>query len=304
MSLELVCEWLDPVSRTNALQLKSLQLGRLRAGAYTKDHIASVYQHNVFRLEKMLPIIAAAGFRAFRVSSSLFPLADVSSVDPFSLESVTSCLTRIGAWAAKLRFRLTTHPGQFVVLSSDDQDIVRRSQRELEHHGRVFDAMDLPRTQWAAINVHGGKRGRKERLIAAVEDLPASVSDRLTLENDEFSYTALDLAEVSRETGVPVCLDSHHHSFNQGNLTLAEAHELTLSTWPTSVRPLQHLSNSEPGCADTVTAKRCHSWYVYHVPEVQRSANERGDIDLSMEFKGKNIAIIAALSQFKLTLAT
>jgi UV DNA damage endonuclease len=252
----------------------------------------------------MLPVIAAAGFRAFRVSSSLFPLADVSPVDPLTIVTIVNALKRIGSWALQRRFRLTTHPGQFVVLSSDDAGVIERSCRELEHHGRVFDAMGLPRTPWAAINVHGGKRGRSGRLIATVKKLSSSIRDRLTLENDEFSYTVMDLAEVSRETGVPVCFDSHHHSFNPGKLDLAEAHELSLATWPAHVRPLQHLSNSEPGCAANPGAMRRHSWAVHHVPDVQRSANESGVIDLSMEFKGKNIAIFAALSRFNLTLAT
>ena len=164
--------------------------------------------------------------------------------------------------------------------------------------------MGLPRTPWAAINVHGGKRGGSDRLARAVAALPDAVRDRLTLENDECSYTALDLALVSRSTGVPVCLDSHHHSLNPGGLDLAEAHELALATWPAGVRPLQHLSNSEPGCGPGLGARRRHSWAVHHVPDVQRAANERGQIDLSMEFKGKNLAVLPAAARFDLTLAT
>lgn len=304
MSLEIVCEWLDPVTRENVLRQRSLQLCRLRSGAYTREHVSFVYEHNVRRLEAVLPFVAAAGFRAFRVSSSLFPLADVGPVDPLSLPMVLDALDRIGVWAACTGFRLTTHPGQFVVLSSEDAGVVERSVCELELHGRVFDAMGLPRTPWAAINVHGGKRGGSDRLALAIAALPDAVRDRLTLENDECSYTVFDLALVSRSTGVPVCLDSHHHSLNPGGLDLVEAHELTLVTWPTGVRPIQHLSNSEPGCGPGLCARRKHSWAVHHVPDVQRTANERGQIDLSMEFKGKNLAVLPAAAMFGLTLVT
>jgi len=304
MTLELVCEFLDLETLENKLTQRSLQLGAFRAGKYDRAKIIKTYEQNVTTLRDGLHAVEAAGFHAFRISSSLFPLFDVAGVDPLSCPRVLDSLAEIGRHASQTGMRLTTHPGQFVVLSSLDEAVVARSLAELEMHGRIFDAIGLPRTQWASINVHGGKRGRGDALAKAIDRLSDGVRTRLTLENDEFSFTALDVAHVSLSTGVPLCLDSHHHSLNDGGIDLCDAHDLAIATWPDEVRPLQHLSNSEPSCGESITARRKHSWMVHNVPQVQLDAHERGVIDISMEFKGKNIAILAAVKSFGLTLAT
>ena len=52
--------------------------------------------------------------------------------------------------------RLIFHPDHFVKLASNKDDVVERSVTDLENHGAMLDAMELPRTPYNAINIHIG----------------------------------------------------------------------------------------------------------------------------------------------------
>lgn len=305
--LGLVCHYLTSDSRgklINAMDEHHLQLGRLRSGKYTIESIRATYLHNVSSLRRMLPTIVASGIRHFRVSSSLLPLADQVERSTWDNDVLRRELASVGSYVRANGIRLTTHPGQFCVLSSDDPRVVDNTVAELSIHGWIFDSMGLDRSPLYAINVHGGKRGRLTPLKRAIDLLPDSARRRLTLENDETCYSVTDLVDVHVSTGVPVCFDSHHHVFNDGCLDMDEAYEAACLTWPDGVRPLQHVSSTEPNLANgSFSDRRKHSAMAHHVPEVQIRGLRNGEVDVECEFKMKNIAIVDLARRFEVPLA-
>lgn len=293
--LGLCCHWLDKNNK-NLLPSKRLQLGRFNDGKYTEKRIRSTYIDNLTTFKDILPKIHASGIRVFRMSSAMFSLYDKVPSDYWDNEVVNGLLEDIGKFILSHNMRLTTHPDQFVVLSSDNPTTVENAIRELEFHAWVFDQMKLPRIPYYAINVHAGGKPTQARfnsLLESIGKLSSSAKSRLTLENCEFGWSVKNLVKVSETTHVPVVFDSHHHSFNPGGLTGAEAMTEAAKTWPISSVPLTHLSNSPESVSSTASAtkRRAHSQFIYEIPEYQKNANNLGHIDIDVEAKMKNHAI-------------
>lgn len=303
------CQWLEKVKRprsgdyhfVNSVNERSLQLGRYVAGKYTPEQIRSTYLHNVNNLIRMLPLISSLGISLFRISSSLFPLADRVDRSLWDNDIIRARLRSVGDIVKSRSMRVTTHPGQFCVLSSDSDRVVENSFNELALHGWIFDAMGLDQSPYYAINIHGGKSGRSSRLIEQIKSLPRSVASRLTLENDESAYSLIDLLHVHRETGVPIVWDSHHHTFNSDDLTLDEGFKLSMLTWPAGIMPLQHISNTEPDHINgSFTDRRKHSNMIHYIPECQLEALRNNTVACEIEAKMKNIAVDNMVNMFHL----
>jgi UV DNA damage endonuclease len=204
MALGVCCHWLEEKVHArsgkrefvNIFDEKTLQLGRYRQGKYSSETIKALYVHNTARLVDMLPKIHKHGIKLFRISSALFPLADQVDSSLLNNVEVINNLKAAGDFVKSTGMRVTTHPGQFCVLSSDSDSVVEKAFVELGIHGWMFDMMGLEATPKYAINIHGGKSDRSSRLIEQIKSLPSNVRNRLTLENDECAYDVIDLLRV------------------------------------------------------------------------------------------------------------
>jgi UV DNA damage endonuclease len=306
--LGLVCHFVEEQKKKNGevvlynkFETKTLQLGRYKAEKYTEEQIKQTYLHNVQKTLEVLPEVVNSGIRLFRLSSNLFPLYDVAPRSCWDNEEVKSVLKSIGKLITMHQMRVCVHPGQFCVLSSDSDSVVEKAFVELGIHGWMFDAMGLDHSTKWAINIHGGKADRSSRLIDQIKSLPDNVRKRLTLENDENSYSVIDLLEVYQETGTPLVFDSHHTTFNDGNLSMDEAYQAACETWPAGVRPLQHISNTEPALINgSTTERRKHSNMIHYVPQCQLDALRNDTIDVEVEAKMKNVAVEAMAKEFEI----
>ncbi len=302
----LCCHYIVPNNKasgfTNILNEKTLQLKGLSAGKYSDEQILATYLNNIKGVSDLLTRAHSEGIRLYRMSSGLMPLWDLVNPNIKNDPKVLTALKKVGDFVLSKGMRMSCHPDQFVVLSSDNPNVIQNSIKMLEMHAWIFDQMGLPDTTYYAINIHGGKRGNDHVLIDSIGKLPSNIRNRLTLENDESSYSVKKLCAVSSAVGVPVVYDSHHHSFNEDGLSSEDAMESAIATW--KVRPLTHLSNTTPGMENgSFRERRKHSDYVHYIPEHQRVANNSDRIDIEAEFKMKNLAIFKAIKDFDLRLA-
>lgn len=307
MSLGVCCQWLEPRTKRdgsvvyeNSINERSLQLGRFQQGLYPSSVVREVYINNIKEIIRVVPKLTRSNLKLFRLSSGLFPLADFNQSLLHDDEQISLLLAEAGNAFKTAGIRVTTHPDQFVVLSSDTPSTVAKSIKELEHHAWVFDKMGMSLSPLAAINIHGGKSNRLDQLIQVISSLPTNVRSRLTLENDESCYSLIDLLKVYSVTGVPVVWDSHHHTFNDGNMTLEEAYNLSKTTWVESgVKPLQHLSNTTPGMErGSFMERRKHSDYIHYIPECQLGGLMNDAVDIDVEAKMKNLAVSKLREKF------
>jgi UV DNA damage endonuclease len=307
MSLGLMCQFLESRTKRNGeivyeniINEKSLQLGAYKDGKYTRDRILETYRGNVKEILRVIPRLNEHNIKSFRLSSSIFPLFEFCGDIARNDEQIKTDLALAGRLFREAGIRVTCHPGQFCVISSDSDRIVENSIGELAYHAFVFDCMGFAISPYYAINIHGGKANREERLIESISRLPENIRGRLTLENDEKCYNVAKLLKIHDKTGVPVVFDSHHYNFGADDIDFVSAFDSTIKTW-NGIKPLQHLSNTEIGKENSsFNERRSHSNYIHRIPELQLSALREDTIDVDVEAKMKNLALLKIRNDFDL----
>ncbi len=208
----------------------------------------------------ILLYLRKVGVRMYRLSSDLAPYVTHPGLHQFhrQIEDCQTELEAIGEMAREDDIRLSFHPGAHVVLNSPDETIVAKSITDLASQAQMLDAMGTD--QRAVVVVHAGgvyddKQAAMERFITAWYTLPERVQSRLTLENDERSFSVEDIHQIHRRTGIRLVFDYLHHlNNNPSKLTRREAAMLCLDTWPATVTPKIHFSS--PRTEMRVTEKR------------------------------------------------
>ena len=280
------------ITRSDRVRFRTLT--RTRYLKLTKEKrlevLDELYRHNLRVLFGALDFCAEHDLHLYRMSANLFPLADwEDGVGRQVLDSLEPDMATFGPKAEALGIRVVVHPEQFVVLNSERPEVVENSIKMLEHHAFVFDRFGLPRSGWAAINIHGGKGGRPNELAETILALPESVCSRLTLENDERAYGAREILEVCKRAGVPMVFDAHHHVVKEGlasfeDESVLELTQLARTTWEPPEWQMVHLSNGKDGPLDNK-----HSDFITEVPsaflevlwvEVEAKAKEEAILGL------------------------
>ena len=115
--------------------------------------------HNVVVTESIVHHCAKSNIGHYRVSSALFPLVtdetlgiDIEELP--DLEQIKEELKQVGDTAREHGVSMGSHPDQFNVLASLNQDAVRRTIGELNMQASVLDMMGLPKDHTAPMNIH------------------------------------------------------------------------------------------------------------------------------------------------------
>ncbi len=280
--LGLVCVTAGTEVRFRALtRTRLLQRGEAERPALLRE----LYADNLRRVETAIAFCEANGIRLYRLSSALFPFADIE-IGSGELDALAPELARIGERATASGIRLLMHPEQFVVLNSDTPQIIENSRQTLDFHARVLDNLQQPRSPWATLILHGGKGGRSERLIETIETLPERVRLRLALENDEDVYGPEDILAICRAVQIPMVYDVHHHVCKAKLTTyddpaVAEMFWAARDTWHPTDWQLTHISNGRETFGDNR-----HSDMITAMPGIYRFAPW-----IEVEAKGKDLAI-------------
>ena len=268
--------------RTLSKLSKSEQQAKLR----------EIYTANIERLAKAIAFCQREQIELYRLSSALFPFAD-EPIGEAILNEFEPQLAQIGNRAIQHQIRLVLHPNQFVVLNSDRQEVIENSFKILKTHAHVLDLLGLPRSPWALINIHGGKGDRAQRLIDNIQQLPANVYSRLTLENDEHTYSSQAIANICQIAGIPMVFDAHHHLVHEhldgyNHPSVGEMLELAKTTWKQPQWQLVHISNGKEHLHDTK-----HSNLIINMPssfqnapwiEIEAKQKERAIFQLRREW--------------------
>jgi UV DNA damage endonuclease len=198
--------------------------------------LSEICLHNANSLLAAVRAVHRLGIGAYRIPSQLFPRTTHPVVgygldDLQDAAAIRKLLASTRSFAHGHGIRLSFHPDQFVMLSSPNQSVTAGSIRELE--SQSIWARDVGAD---VINIHGGgaygdKAQALERFRGVFRDLPDGVSCRLTLENDDVSYTVRDLLPLCEELSIPLVYDVHHHRCNPDGLTVEEATALAGETW-------------------------------------------------------------------------
>ncbi len=211
--------------------------------------LSGICRDNSQTLFETLQRLPALNIQAFRISSELFPLYTHPEAG-YRLEllpdhqKILRIFSECRALAKRLSIRLSLHPDQFVVLVSPHEAVLNSSLAELEYQLLLAELSGAQE-----INLHlGGRYGDKAAAMARFEKvftgLPEGLRGRLTLENDDVSYTVSDLLPLCRKLHMPLVYDVHHHRCLPDELNCLEASQAAADTWNNrKVPPHFHLSS-------------------------------------------------------------
>jgi UV DNA damage endonuclease len=200
------------------------------------------------RLEAILAYCDDHDVRMYRMATALAPYASHPDLPQFR-DAPARCATRlaeVGALARELGIRLSTHPGQYTVLNSEDERVRRLAVEELEVQAEIMDGLGLGAESVVVLHV-GGSAGGVEmamgRFCRGLEALSDAARRRLVVENDDRTFSLRDVMALSNRTGLPVVWDIlHHHCNDPERIPDREALELAIGTWPEGVMPKIHYS--------------------------------------------------------------
>jgi UV DNA damage endonuclease len=251
---------------------------------------------NAEALLASLQFCADNGIGAFRINSQILPVRThaVCGYEVTDLPDGDEIVERFkacGEFAKSHDIRMCFHPDQFVVLNSPRPDVVHRSIEELEYQSEVAEWVGAD-----VVNIHGGGAyGDKAEALAQFAKSLSRLSDRarsrLTVENDDVTYTPSDLLPLYRAEGIPLVYDVHHHRCNQDELSVEEATKQAVSTW--NREPMFHLSSPLEGWKGP-NSNRHHDFInIDDFPNCWRDLS----VTVEVEAKAKELAVLKLKKQ-------
>ena len=284
--LGLCCIFRDQLIRFRTTTARALAMLNRREQLARLRELAT---DNVAALREAIEYCSSHDIGSFRVSSQILPLWTHPGLgyDAQQLgEELVSAFVACGSLARRTDTRITFHPDQFVVLNSPRPEVVDSSITELEYQAEVAEWLGAD-----VINVHGGggygdKPAALARLARGVRRLSARARQRLTLENDDRTFTPGDLLPVCVELGLPLVYDVHHHRCLPDGLGVEQTTELAIGTWDRE--PLFHLSSPRDGWRARDT--RAHHDYI-DLRDFPRCW-EKLDCTVEVEAKAKERAVL------------
>jgi UV DNA damage endonuclease len=276
-------------------------------------------RHSLEMLDGVLGYCERHDIRMYRFASGLAPYASHPDLPRFhhQVEECAERLAAVGARADALDVRLSSHPGQYVVLNSEQPHTRANAARDVEVQAALMDGMGLGPEAVCVLHLGGTAGGREaalERFERGVEQLSERARARLVVENDDRSFSLGDVLEVHRRTGLRVVWDIHHHHVvDPDRIPDAEALRLALDTWPADQTPKIHWSTPKTVLEERrkkVGRRVERSWALpelrAHADLVDPIAFEHflretaagaRDFDVMLEAKGKDLALLRLRDQ-------
>lgn len=224
----------------------------LRLANVTPERLRQLIAANLDALERILLWNEAHRIQVFRLTSNLIPFASHPVNTLAWWDEFVQRFGELGALVTRSGARLSTHPGQYTVLSSLNPAVVEAAVAEVEYHARLFTALGLDGSHKIVLHVGAGAgdpTATCERFAAAFERLSPGARERLTLENDE--RWPLDLVlRLAAPLGLPVVFDAFHHRLAPStvDLDVREAALAAAETWASEDgRQEVHFSTQDPG---------------------------------------------------------
>jgi UV DNA damage endonuclease len=192
---------------------------------------------SIARLHDIFDHLERIDVRMYRMATGIAPYSSHPELTQFrdQPQRFASELRRLGDRAKGMGLRLSTHPGQYTVLNSENPLTVDAAVEELEVQAELLDGMGLGPEAVVILHV-GGVAGDKEEAKVRFEKGFARLSERaqarLVIENDDRSYSLSDALDISDRTGCRVVWDVlHHHCLDPDRIPDDEALRLASDTW-------------------------------------------------------------------------
>jgi UV DNA damage endonuclease len=270
------------------------------------------------RLEAVLGYLEDNAIRCYRMATGLAPYASHPDLKQFrdQPQACAERLARVGGRAARAGIRLSTHPGQYTVLNSEDERVATLAVEELEVQAEILDGMGLGPEAVVVLHVGGAAGGldaARDRFVRGFERLSDAARNRLVVENDDRTFGLADVLPLAERIGRPVVWDVlHHHCHDPERIPDAEALALAAATWPEGVTPKVHFSSPRTAVEERKRRKGRRVERTLALPPLRAHADlvdpiafehfltstvADRDVDVMLEAKAKDLALLRLREQ-------
>tara|TARA_A200000159_G_scaffold98669_1_gene91413 strand:+ start:1311 stop:2303 length:993 start_codon:yes stop_codon:yes gene_type:complete len=230
--------------------------------------------HNVITTAYIVNHCGKSNIGHYRISSALFPLVtdetlEIDLEELPDIKEINQGLREVGIIAKTLGVSMGSHPDQFNVLASLNQDAVRRTIGELNMQASVLDMIGLSQDHTAPMNIHINYTPKIDESLEIVATrflrnlfmCNAGVYNRLTIENEDKGFFNVDNCIKFSEylfavhgINIPVCYDNLHDFCNPSkDRSVAFQAERCAHTWINQgagdndfIAPVFHWSEGRP----------------------------------------------------------
>lgn len=206
-----------------------------RLASYNKEKLFSTVDSNLkcilstlkFNQKHHLLFYRIADFIPFASHLISLPIEEI--LDYFQIE-----LKTIGKIIQNHNFRISMHPGQYIIINSPKQEVIDKSIQELLYDTLVLDKLGLDSKAKVQIHVggiYGDKTVAIQRFIQSYLTLAENIQKRLVIENDDRLFDLQDCLGIHKEIGIPVIFDVFHHSIKNRGEDVIKGIQLAKETW-------------------------------------------------------------------------
>lgn len=277
----------SPAGTVTVKSLKNLdregQIRRIRATA----------RRNLENTRRIMFFLRAHRIPLYRMSAQLIPLATHPATEGWDWwkdPELEPLMAEIGELVQRHGIRVSSHLPQLCLLTAADPSKLQWTDKYMAYHRRLFEAMGLDERAKIIMHLGGAYSDRAKalgRAVAYVKQMSEWARKRLCLENDDRVFSAAEVLQVCRETGVSMVFDYHHHVCRNDGEDVRDVLPAAFATW-TDRPPKIHLSSPR----DT-RDPRAHADYVDvdFVRPALDAARPLGDFDVMVEAKKKDLAL-------------
>jgi UV DNA damage endonuclease len=260
--------------------------------------IASSNLRNTLRI---LRHAKASGVEVYRFSSKLIPLLGHEATSDWDfIHHLREEFAEIGDFVRSNHMRVSFHPDHYTLLNSPKPEIFHSSIRVLHNHVRMLTAMGLDERAKLVLHVGGSYRDKQSsltRFASHFTEVPVDIQARLTLENDDKTFTAKETQTLCLRLNLPHVLDIHHHNCNhEEDSTLEDVVPKFLASWQgTELPPKAHMSSPKSS-----HEFRAHADYINPaevLPFLDLVREQDTDIDVMLEAKQKDEAVFHLIKE-------
>lgn len=262
-----------------------------------EENLLKIIDHNLNSLSNIIDYNIRNNIKLFRISSDLITFGS-SPVNNIKWWEVFS--EQLSLIAKKIRdsgMRVSMHPGQYTVLNSLNEEVVKKSIKDLDYHNKVLDSLETSKENKIILHiggVYGDKEGAIGRFISNFQLLSNEVKERLVIENDDKSYNIGEVLEIGRVLNIPVVYDNLHNKVlpyddsKDDNYWIKQCKE----TWkkedgPQKVHYAQQNLEKRPGAHSITIGVEGFMNFVNEINE---------EIDIMLEVKDKNLSAVKCIN--------
>ncbi|ANX14195.1 UV damage endonuclease UvsE [Fictibacillus arsenicus] len=263
--------------------------------------LLAITKNNLERTLRVLHYCVAHELPLYRMSSSIVPLATHPDASWDFLKKTKQECKEIEKIVKKYNLRTSMHPNQFTLFTSPRPEVTVNAVKDMQYHYDLLKGMGIEDRSYINIHVggaYGDKEAALERFYGNIKMLPSDVKSRMTLENDDKTFTTEETLEVCVTEGVPLMFDYHHYKANPGDTPLEELLPRFVQTWKNTGRPPKvHLSSPKDE-----KAYRSHHDFVsldYVLPFFKMVSEFTGELDVMIEAKQKDRAALQLINELE-----